>query len=100
MVRVVFVDAGLFALFKANLSMAVRSETVPIHVVRAFIISGPSSAVFVRELGFLHLVKESQVLEDASRRRYERLADMWPGKQLALEHDAANAGLREIAGHG
>jgi hypothetical protein len=25
---------------------------------------------------------------------------MWPGKQLALEHDAANAGLREIAGHG
>src|SRR3984957_11660017 len=101
-VGVIPVDARLFALVKANVRMAIRSQTLPSQLVGIFllVVRGPDCAKLVGKLFFFHLREKIEVLEHACRSRDQRLTDMRPRKQLALKYDATYSGLGQISAHG
>jgi hypothetical protein len=47
----------------------------------------------------LHRGDKAEVVEDAVRRRHERLADVRAREELALEDDALDPSLREVSAH-
>src|ERR1700722_3781391 len=100
-VGVIPVDARLFALVKAYVSMAIRSQTLPSQLVGnlLLVVRGPDCAKLVGKLCLFHLRKKIEVFEHARRSRDQRLADMRPRKQLALKHDATYASLGQVSAH-
>src|ERR1700723_913992 len=98
---VIPVDARLFALVKANVRMAIRSQTLPSQLVGIFllVVRGPDCAKLVGKLCFFHLREKIEVLEHPRRSRDQRLADMRPRKKLALKHHATYASLGQVSAH-
>src|ERR1700721_2615884 len=98
---VIPVDARLFALVKAYVSMAIRSQPLPSQLVGnlLLVVRGPDCAKLVGKLCFFHLRKKIEVFEHARRSRAQRLADMRPGKTLALNHAATYASLGQVSAH-
>src|SRR5271166_1566707 len=102
MISVVPVDASLFALVKANVGVAIRSQTLPSQLVGNLlpVVRSPDRAKLVRKFCLFHLRQKIEVFEHARRSRDQRLADMRPRKQLALEHHATYASLGQVSTHG
>ena len=90
----------LFSFLETDVHVVFRREALEIvNISGIFVIGGPDRTELVRELGFFHLTEEIQVLEHAGGRRNQRLAYVRTREQLAFEHDALDAGLRQVARH-
>ena len=67
-VGVVPVDAGLLALFKADIDVAVGRQAVEaVNIGNFVVVGGPDSAELVRELRRFHLREKIEILEHAGR---------------------------------
>ena len=90
----------LFSFLETDVHVVLGRQSLEVvNVSGIFVIGRPDSTELVRELGFFHLTDEIEVFEDTGGRRNQRLAHVRTWKQLAFEHDALDAGLRQVARH-